>query len=441
MERTHDPVMVLGAGLAGLVCAHDLAAAGVEVRVHEAADRVGGTAATDAVGGFSFDRTGHWLHVRDPGIRRLVDDVLGRELIEVARQARVLTHDVFVHYPFQANTHGLPPEVVRDCLLGFVAALRRRDAKAPDPASFHAYIHDHFGVGIARHFMVPYNAKMWGVHPSELTAEWCSRFVPRPSLEEVVSGAVGCTREGLGYNPRFLYPSRGGIGLLPEALGAALGDRVRTGHAALRIDWRRRRVEFADGARGYDRLVSTLPLPALAALLVDPPDDVVQAAGRLRWTTVAYVNYGCRGEVNRGHHWVYVPEERFPFYRVGSYSNAAPHLAPEGHGSLYVETTVPGGSPVDWADRLPRIRAGLVAAGLLPSEDRIVVEDPRTVPVAYVLFDPDHRGARADVTGFLAGCGIESIGRYGGWTYGSMEDAMLDGRATAARLAGPEEIA
>ena len=37
----------------------------------------------------------------------------------------------------------------------------------------------YFGEGIARHFMLPYNEKLWGVHPREITAAWCSRFVPR----------------------------------------------------------------------------------------------------------------------------------------------------------------------------------------------------------------------------------------------------------------------
>ena len=162
--------------------------------------------------------------------------------------------------------------------------------------------------------------------------------------------------------------------------------------------------------------------------------EVARAAGRLRWTAVAYVNYGCKGEVNRGFHWVYVPEARFPFYRVGSYSNAAPHLAPAGHGSLYVETAAATLS-VDWETLLPRVRAGLLEAGLIDSEEDIVVEDPRVIPMAYVVFDHAYYEARATITAFLEECGIAGIGRYGRWTYGSMEDALVDGRRAAVACA------
>ena len=430
-------VVVLGGGLAGLSCGLHLAEAGVDVSVHEREAAAGGKATSVTVEGFSFDVTGHWLHLRDPEMQALANRLLPGEWMEVERRARVLSHGVMTRYPFQANTYGLPPAVVKECLLGFFDAVRQQEAGAAPPDNFYEYILLHFGEGIARHFMVPYNQKMWGVHPREITAAWCSRFVPRPTLEEVVAGAVGAHAEGLGYNPRFLYPVSGGIGRLAAAFGHALGPALHLSHAATSIDWRQRRVRFADGdERGYEHLVSSLPLPQLVERLQDVPESVTEAAARLRWTTVAYVNYGCRGTVNRGFHWVYVPEERFPFYRVGSYSNAAPHLAPDGHGSLYVEMTVP--SPeVDWEMLLPDVRRGLTEAGLIPSEDVIVVEDPRVVPVAYVVFDHDCYAARKTIFEFLDSASVRSIGRYGRWTYGSMEDAMVDGRKTALEIMSP----
>ena len=53
--RPH-PVVVVGGGLAGLCCARRLTEAGVEVRLVEAADRIGGRVASDVVDGFIVDR-------------------------------------------------------------------------------------------------------------------------------------------------------------------------------------------------------------------------------------------------------------------------------------------------------------------------------------------------------------------------------------------------
>src|SRR5262249_45358015 len=161
--------------------------------------------------GFHFDKTGHWLHLRDPYTKQLVAELLPDQMVGVERKARIFSHGVLTRFPFQANLHGLPPEVVKECLLGFVAAWRRhtsddgtaRAAEKP-PANFEEFILEKMGEGIAKHFMIPYNYKLWGVPPREITAEWCTRFVPIPRLDEVVAGAVGANPPEMGYNVRFL---------------------------------------------------------------------------------------------------------------------------------------------------------------------------------------------------------------------------------------------
>ena len=424
-------VVILGGGLAGMSCGSRLLQRGLSCTVFERADAPGGKAASTSERGFTFDRTGHWLHLRDDAVRAWVHELLGGRLIEVERRARIHSHGVFTRYPFQANTFGLPQAVIDECVRGFRQAHERRLAgDQPPPRDLREAFDQWFGPGISRHFMTPYNEKLWGVPTTEITAAWCSRFVPRPSLEEVLAGARGDHAEGLGYNPRFVYPADGGIGELAGRIAEGLGDSLQLGAAARSIRWADRVVELSDGrAADYDRLVCSLPLPALVALASPaPPDHVVAAALRLRAASVAYVDYGVRGPVNQGHHWVYFPERDVPFYRVGSYSNAAPHLAPADRGSLYVETSVrPGQGPPDWPALLPTIRGQLVEHGLIESEDAITLERPRFIEGAYVLYDHAYADSRRAVLDWVAEAGIEVIGRYGRWVYSSMEDAMVDG--------------
>jgi phytoene dehydrogenase-like protein len=70
--RAH-PVVVVGAGLAGLSCALELAAAGVRSLVLEASDAVGGRVRTDEVDGFLLDRGFQVLLTAYPEARRLLD--------------------------------------------------------------------------------------------------------------------------------------------------------------------------------------------------------------------------------------------------------------------------------------------------------------------------------------------------------------------------------
>ncbi len=54
--------------------------------------------------------------------------------------------------------------------------------------------------------MVPYNQKLLGVNLTELMPAFAERFIPRPSTEDVIKGALGFSRESLGYNAKFVYP-------------------------------------------------------------------------------------------------------------------------------------------------------------------------------------------------------------------------------------------
>src|SRR5687768_14443530 len=116
------PVAILGAGLTGMAAAHALGRAGVGYRLFERLQRPGGHAVTTEEAGFRFDRTGHLLHLRDAETRALALSWIGDDWLEIERRSRIWSNGVYTRYPFQANTFGLPPQVAKECLLGFLEA-------------------------------------------------------------------------------------------------------------------------------------------------------------------------------------------------------------------------------------------------------------------------------------------------------------------------------
>lgn len=441
-------VVILGAGLSGLSTALHV---GGDFLVLEREDRVGGLTRTEDLDGFLFNHTGHWLHLRDDRVRRLVADLLPGRLLTVSRRARIYSHGVFTEYPFQANLYGLPPGVLRECLQGAVEAALRRAAsrKPPRLRTFLDHVRHHFGDGIARHFIVPYNTKLWGVSPGEVTADWTQRFVPIPDIAQIVDGALGwggggrpggpdraMSREAMGYNATFWYPADGGIESLPRAMAGRLPrDRVLLNAEVTGIHAGERFVEVGPDRIGYRHLVSTLPLPDLVARTVDAPPAIRRAASRLRCSPLRYVNVGLAVERPlRGAHWVYLPEPHLPFYRVGSASNAVPSLAPPGRSSLYVEL----GNDRDLPQRdvVNALAAFLKEIGTITRDSEILFAVFREHRYGYVIHDRHCARARDAILDHYEARGIRSIGRYGAWTYNSMEDAILDGLNAAQHIRG-----
>lgn len=426
--------LIIGAGLAGLSTAyhHDGPCLIVEREAW-----VGGKARSEFIEGFTFDVTGHWLHLRDPGIRSMVLELMGEDhFMSVRRMSRIWSHGVYTKYPFQANTYGLPPEVIKECVMGAVEAdrsLPESITPEDEPANFADWIRFYFGEGIARHFMVPYNAKLWGVQAEEITSRWCQRFVPRPRLDEIVAGAVGCNEREMGYNAEFLYPRKGGIQTVADGLADAVGrDRIFLGKTVVAIDPIERCVTFEDGDRiRYQNLINTMALPHFIDGLSDVPDSVLEARQLLRANEVVYLNVGIEGALGAPDHWIYVPEETWPMYRVGSFSNANPAMAPEGCSSLYIELS-DRETPLETLR--PRIEEGLCAMGLIDSPERVLFMHERRIKNAYVIYDFNYHACRHQIHEWLKEQGLWSIGRYGDWNYSSMEDALIDGRRTADEL-------
>jgi protoporphyrinogen oxidase len=431
-------IVIVGAGLAGLSTAYHLS--GISYRLYERELEVGGLCRSYRKDGFTFDYTGHLLHFRQPDIKALVERLLAGKLETHRRKSFIYSHRTYTEYPFQVNTHGLPPEVVRECLMGFIATLTApAPAAASNNRSFKQWILDNLGEGMARHFMVPFNEKLWQVSLDELTSDWVSWLVPKPELTDVVNGALGIKDKSFGYNPSFQYPAADGIRMLPESFLPGI-TAVQNGMELVEVDTKRRRALFQNRESGesrsehYESLVSTIPVPELMRRCVDMPAHLKEAAEGLRWVSVYNLNLGVAREQVSDKHWLYFPEPEYPFYRIGFPMNFSPALGRRGYSSMYVEMSHRPTEQQSMEQLLARARSGMEQAGILRPDDDIVVADVKDLHYAYVYFDRHRARALPAILSELERRGIYSIGRYGAWEHTSMEDAISQGKRLAERL-------
>ena len=167
----------------------------------------------------------------------------------------------------------------------------------------------------------------------------------------------------------------------------------------------------------------------LVQLLQDAPKEISEAGARLRCNPLYYLDVALDRPCGVDLHWVYVPEPRFPFYRVGCYSNFSSAMAPPGKAGLYVELASREAPDLDHL--LPVVASGLCEMGIIDHPSEIRFADVMCIDHAYVIYDHAYEEALSVLTPFLQEHNILSCGRYGGWNYSSMEDALLYGRGAA----------
>lgn len=427
-------IIILGAGLAGLSSAWHLQKQGIDCQLFEQEEEVGGLCRSRKINGFTFDYSGHLLHFRSDYAFKLVKDLLGSNLVEHKRSSWVYSHGVYTRYPFQANLYGLPPAVVKECLLGFISASKDKHLAGSKNRDFLSWIQQSFGPGIARHFMIPYNTKFWTVPLKRLTCEWLDGFIPVPSLGELIDGALKKSRRQVGYNSHFWYPNQGGIAELPKAIATEVKN-IHLKSEVTGIELGKKEIKLSGGGREkFDYLISTLPLPEMARLIRDISPDIATSFKKLRWNSILNLNLGISGRDNHSRHWAYFPQEDLSFFRVGFFHNFSPGMAPKGKEALYAEISYSKDRPLNKSTIALRVAADLKKAGLRKDGDTICLQDIVDIKYGYPIYDAEYSQARADILEYLRSRNVLSRGRYGSWRYMSMEDVLLEGREIASLL-------
>ena len=433
-------IVIVGAGPCGLGVAYRLD----ELRyddfiVYERSSHVGGLASSvQDDKGFVWDYGCHVLYSRSLYFNRVMDQLLAGEWIEQPRDAQVWMLGCFVPYPLQYNVHRLPDDVRRECVQGLASAALRTGPDAP--LNFREWIENSFGEGIARHFMIPYNQKIWA-HPLEkMDAAWIAERVPSPDLTRVLANLRHCKDDSAwGPNARFRYPQVGGTGAVWRRVAERVGSaRIKLDQTVTQIDTKERRVHFADGGEeNYDVLVSTMPIDRLVALA--GIERLGSAAAALSSSTVHIVGIGIEGKLPAelvDRKWIYFPEPDLPFYRMTVLSNFAPSNAPAGHWSLLAEVAQSAYKPVNDATIVEDVIAGARRAGFIPTGSRVVSRFHHVAAPGYPTPTISRDPALAVLFPALETLGIYSRGRFGAWRYeiSNQDHSFLQGAELAGRL-------
>ena len=170
-----------------------------------------------------------------------------------------------------------------------------------------------------------------------------------------------------------------------------------------------------------------IPLPELLKRMRELPPEIEAQAARLRCTTLRYLNMAA-GQPPADWHWIYVPETRYPFYRVDVFSTAMPSMAPAGCCRLRGA----GRPRADLRRRRARHACGAGAAGAIATPSDVLFAEPQADRVRLRRLRRQLLRGDARILAFLEANGIYPRGRYGAWTYNAMEDCVLAGREVAA---------
>ena len=462
-------IVILGAGPTGLGAGYRLKELGYDDFI--IVDRhpyIGGLAHsfTDDKG-FTWDIGGHVMFSHYKYYDECFDRLMGSEFTLNNRESWVRMFDRWVPYPFQNNVRYLPTDAAYECLSGLIKAQTGRGAvkSAADARNFGEFIDAVFGEGIAKHFMRPYNFKVWAYEPEAMNKQWIGERVAVIDIDRALKNVMlGTDDFGWGPNNQFKFPLQGGTGEFYRRFGPVLGltddgretpgSHIKLNKSVKSIDVDRKVIAFDDGStERYDTLISTMPLDVLYrdVLVGDVPDALRTRAAELKHSSGYMVGIGLKSRTKGGgtpdtKSWMYFPEANCPFYRVTYLSNYSPYMTPDkdNYYSLLCETSESDVKPtVGKRNQDPQAMVeltiqGLENSGLLEPGERANIVSTWCYYADYSYPTPsvERDAILSDVIPWLESKSIMSRGRFGMWKYevSNTDHSLMQGVEVVNRL-------
>jgi len=416
--------LIVGAGISGLATAAALE--GGDYAIIEADDHIGGYCKTVQKDGFVWDYSGHFFHFKHPEIEAWLRARMGEQRVRVVEKKSFIAYaGKWVDFPFQKNIHQLPQAEFIECLhdLYFARAPAELSGLERRPeTNFKEMLYARFGGAIAEKFLIPYNEKLYACDLGTLDRDAMGRFFPHADLTDVIRNMRRA--DNASYNSTFTYPEGGAFEYVRALASAVRPEAIFTGEGLIGIDLERRVARTSKRELKFEKLVSSAPFPVLLSLA-----GVEHDPRGWSWNKVLVFNLGFDRKGPRDVHWIYYPDRARSFYRVGFYDN----IFDTDRMSLYVELGFGKDAVIDVAVERERVLADLAREGVVNGHS-VVAEHSVVMDPAYVHITKSSMAEHARLAAELAKRGVYSIGRYGGWTYCSIEDNIVEARALVKRL-------
>lgn len=414
--------LIIGGGISGLTLANYLKD---KYLIIEKENEVGGYCRTIKKGNYIWDYAGHFFHFKTDEFKEKFLNVIPKEdIIYQDKCTKILYKNDLIDYPFQTNIHQLEKQEFIDCLYDL---FNKEEKDKYD--NFLDMLYGKFGKGIVEKFLKPYNEKLYAIDLTELDVDAMGRFFPYADKEAIIKNMKSNSNNS--YNNSFLYPKNGAGSFIKVLSDNLAKDKILLNTSVKSIDLTNKKVVLSnDKVIEYDYLINTISLPNFIKLT----NENLNLADSLSYNKVLVFNLGFNKKSNLvNEHWLYIPSKDCNYYRIGFYDN----ILNQDKLSMYVEIGYGKNDIIDNKEiekqlclTLDNLKKQNIIDDTFKLEEYVsIVMDP-----AYVHINSKTDKEVKEYFKDLENKNVYSIGRYGGWTYCSMEDCMLEAKKLVEKL-------
>lgn len=408
--------LIIGAGISGLTFANYIKDDNYAILEKES--EVGGYCRTIKRGDFIWDYAGHFFHFKTDEFKKIfIDNVNPEDIIYKDKCTKILYKNSLIDYPFQTNIHELEKEEFIDCLYD----LFNKEEK-DNYDNFLDMLYGKFGKSIVEKFLKPYNEKLYACDLKKLDKEEMGRFFPYADLKQIINNMKN--NKDSSYNNTFLYPKNGAGSFIDILYNKLDKNKVLLDTTITSIDLKNKIVTTNAGDKyKFEYLINTAPLNHFLELFGD--EEFERLKDELSYNKVLVFNLGFNKKSKfTKEHWMYIPDKKCNYYRIGFYDN----ILDSEKLSMYIEIGYDKNADINVKEQLRLTLENLKKQNIIDDTMKLeeymsIIMDPAYVHINGITYEKILK-----LKQYLSQTNIYTIGRYGGWTYCSMEDCMIEAK-------------
>lgn len=414
--------LIIGGGISGLYFANLIK--NDDYMLLEKNDKIGGYCGTFKAKNFIWDYAGHFYHFKNEEIKSEFVNALGADnIITQKKNTKIYYKGKYINYPFQKNIHQLEKEEFIECLYDLYTKEEKENYD-----NFLDMLYGKFGKSIVEKFLKPYNEKLYACPLEKLDKDAMGRFFPYANIDDIIKNMKESNDST--YNDTFLYPKEGAQSFLDYLYNNLNKTKILLENKVIEINTKENYVKLKNGQRiYYEYLINTCPFNELIKLV---DDKYTEVSNKLSYNKVLVFNIGFEKSSLNKEHWIYFPDKTINFYRIGLYNN----ILGTNKMSIYVEIGFSKDDIIDIDKEFEKTIDNLRKCNILDEENKILEYNSIIMDPAYVHINNKDLNKIEEIKKELEMNNIYTIGRYGNWTYCSMEDCMLQAKELYSKIGG-----
>ncbi len=410
-------IVIIGGGITGLSLASNLI--NRDYLIIESEKSLGGYCKTNLKDNYVWDYSGHFFHFKNEKIKNKLLKNIDCEIIEVDKKSHVFYKNKLIDFPFQHNIHQLNKNEFIECLIDLYN-VNKTNNKTKNNTSFKNLVYSKLGKSISEKFIIPYNEKLYACDLDSLDFNCMGRFFPSSDFNSILDNISGNKYKS--YNDNFIYPKKGAYEFIKSILFDVDESKILLNEKVLNIDLKNKTLETNNNFIKFQKIVSTIPFNKFI--------EISKQKSNVKFNSnkVVVFNIGFDKPSTIDTHWIYFPGNEI-FYRVGFYDN----ILKDKKMSLYVEIGLKEDEIID--------SKKLFDSAIKDLKSARIIKDQKVLEYEMLILNPGYVQITKESEKFYNDWSLKnslndiySIGRYGSWTYCSIEDNIIQAEEISKKI-------